>query len=475
MRYILLVEDDSDLREALEDTLELESWPYISAANRQEALLQMQQHQVGLVVSDVNMPVMDGHQLLASIQLNWPAVPVILMTAYGSIEQAVAAMREGVADYLVKPFEPEVLIKIIAPLWQAQQPTAAGKQNKSGKSEQPLVADPASLELLQLASRVAKSDASVMIGGESGTGKEVLARYIHAQSPRANQPFIALNCAAIPDTLLEATLFGYEKGAFTGATASTPGKFEQADGGTILLDEITEMPLVLQAKLLRILQEQEVERLGGRKIIQLNVRVLATSNRDLKEAVAAGKFREDLYYRLNVFPLAWPPLRSRPGDILPLAEFLLGKHSQRMGLSHPPQLSQAAAQALMQHTWPGNVRELENVVQRALILATGTEITLSNLIIEPGSVLAARQSINAQSEASQAAIAQPEEQEDNKDHQSLTSEDLKEDLWSKECKMILQALEKEEGRKKETADRLGISPRTLRYKLAKMREEGFNV
>lgn len=475
MRYILLVEDDSDLREALEDTLELEGWPYISAANGQEALLQMQQHQVGLVVSDVNMPVMDGHQLLASIQLNWPAVPVILMTAYGSIEQAVAAMREGVADYLVKPFEPEVLIKIIAPLWQAQQPTAAGKQNKSGKSEQPLVADPASLELLQLASRVAKSDASVMIGGESGTGKEVLARYIHAQSPRANQPFIALNCAAIPDTLLEATLFGYEKGAFTGATASTPGKFEQADGGTILLDEITEMPLGLQAKLLRILQEQEVERLGGRKIIQLNVRVLATSNRDLKEAVAAGKFREDLYYRLNVFPLAWPPLRSRPGDILPLAEFLLGKHSQRMGLSQPPQLSQAAAQALTQHTWPGNVRELENVVQRALILATGAEITLSNLIIEPSSVLAARQSINAQSEASQAAIAQPEEQEDNKDHQSLASEDLKEDLWSKECKMILQALEQEEGRKKETADRLGISPRTLRYKLAKMREEGFNV
>ena len=210
MQQILIVEDDADLREALEDTLALEGWSYVSAENGQEALLKMKKHPISLVVSDVNMPVMDGHQLLTAVQKNWPGVPVVLMTAYGSIDQAVDAMRKGVADYLVKPFDPDVLVKVIKPLLQAQ---AGGKQLKA---DQPIVEDPTSRELLNLASRVAKSDASVMIGGESGTGKEVLARFIHAESDRADKPFIAINCAAIPESLLEATLFGYEKGAFTG-------------------------------------------------------------------------------------------------------------------------------------------------------------------------------------------------------------------------------------------------------------------
>lgn len=446
MQPILIVEDDADLREALEDTLELEGWSYISADNGQEALLKMKQQPVSLVVSDVSMPIMDGHQLLKAVQENWPGIPVVLMTAYGTIDQAVAAMRQGVADYLVKPFEPEVLIKVLKPLLQAQQ----GSQQAA--ADQPIVNDPASRELLQLASRVAKSDASVMIGGESGTGKEVLARFIHAESDRADQPFVAINCAAIPESLLEATLFGYEKGAFTGASASTPGKFEQAEGGTILLDEVTEMPLELQAKLLRVLQEQEVERLGGRKVLQLNVRVLATSNRDLKQAVADGLFREDLYYRLNVFPLAWPPLRSRPADIVPLATYLIAKHAQRMGVKRLPELQAEAAKKLEEHTWPGNVRELENVVQRALILATGDQITLQSLVIEVD-------------------LSAPP----SKPRAEFSGEALKEDLWEKERQMILDALKQEAGRKKETAERLGVSPRTLRYKLAKMREEGFSV
>lgn len=448
MPQVLIVEDDTDLREALEDTLSLEGWSYVSAGNGQEALLLLKKESVSLIVSDVSMPVMDGHRLLESVRENWPGIPVVLMTAFGSINQAVEAMRQGAADYLVKPFEPDVLIRVLRPLLQAQTKAAAGE------AAGPVVDDPASRELLKLASRVAKSDASVMIGGESGTGKEVLARYIHQQSARADKPFVAINCAAIPESLLEATLFGYEKGAFTGANSSAPGKFEQADGGTLLLDEVTEMPLELQAKLLRVLQEQEVERLGSRKTLKLDVRVLATSNRNLKQSVAEGLFREDLYYRLNVFPLAWPPLRERKADIVPLAKALILKHAERMGVSRLPNLHPEAEKKLREHSWPGNVRELENVMQRALILSTGDQITLESLVIE------CEASIRPQE-----TVAAP--------RQELLGEDLREDLREQEYRMILEALQQERGKKKETAERLGISPRTLRYKLARMRDEGF--
>ncbi|MBE0505313.1 MAG: sigma-54-dependent Fis family transcriptional regulator [Marinospirillum sp.] len=445
MPQVLIVEDDADLREALEDTLSLEGWSYISAENGQEALLMLKKEPVSLIVSDVSMPVMDGHRLLESVREKWPGVPVVLMTAFGSINQAVEAMRKGAADYLVKPFDPDVLIRVLRPLLQAQSKVVPGE------AEGPVVDDPASRELLKLASRVAKSDASVMIGGESGTGKEVLARYIHLQSARADKPFVAINCAAIPESLLEATLFGYEKGAFTGANASAPGKFEQADGGTLLLDEVTEMPPELQSKLLRVLQEQEVERLGSRKTLKLNVRVLATSNRNLKQSVAEGLFREDLYYRLNVFPLAWPPLRERKADIVPLAKALIVKHAQRMGVSQLPGLHPEAARRLMEHSWPGNVRELENVMQRALILTTGDQITLDSLVIE------------FEAAATRLPVVR----------QEIVSEDLREDLREQEYRIILDALQQERGKKKETAERLGISPRTLRYKLARMRDEGF--
>lgn len=448
MQQILIVEDDADLREALEDTLALEGWSYSSVANGQEALLFLKRQQVGLVVSDVSMPLMDGHQLLESIRELWPGLPVVLMTAFGSINQAVEAMRKGAADYLVKPFDPDVLVRVLRPLLASKPGAAPAEQ------EGPVVEDAASLDLLQLAGRVAKSDASVMIGGESGTGKEVLARYIHAQSNRASLPFVAINCAAIPESLLEATLFGYEKGAFTGANASTPGKFEQADGGTLLLDEVTEMPLELQAKLLRVLQEQEVERLGSRKTLKLNVRVLATSNRNLRQAVNDGLFREDLYYRLNVFPLAWPALRDRTGDILPLARALLVKHARRMGIAPVPELQPEAARILLQHSWPGNVRELENVMQRALILVAGNQITAQSLVIER---------VDASPEVLVTRHTEP----------AFSGEALREDLREQEYRMILDALRMEGGKKKETAERLGISPRTLRYKLARMREDGF--
>jgi two-component system response regulator FlrC len=326
--------------------------------------------------------------------------------------------------------------------------------------------EPASLQLLELAARVAQSDSTVLITGESGTGKEVLARYIHQQSPRAAKPFIAINCAAIPDNMLEATLFGHEKGAFTGAIASAPGKFELAEGGTILLDEISEMPQGLQAKLLRVLQEREVERVGARKPIALNIRVLATSNRDLAGEVAAGRFREDLYYRLSVFPLAWRPLRERPADILPLAERLLAKHVKKM--NHPPiRLSPQAQTSLVSHAWPGNVRELDNAIQRALILQQGGLIQSQDLCLTAAIGLApvAAPTLAALANAAPAAEETP----------PVEAGVLGEDLRRREFQVIIDTLRAERGRRKEAAERLGISPRTLRYKLAQMRDAGLDV
>ncbi|MCF5652420.1 response regulator, partial [Pseudomonas syringae] len=304
---VLLVEDDLSLREALGETLELAGYDYQAVGSAEEALVAADAQPFSLVISDVNMPGMDGHQLLSLLRSRHPQLPVLLMTAHGAVERAVDAMRQGAADYLVKPFEPKALIALVAR-------HALGRLEPAER-DGPIAVEPASIQLLNLASRVAKSDSTVLISGESGTGKEVLARFIHQNSPRADKPFIAINCAAIPDNMLEATLFGHEKGSFTGAIAAQAGKFEQADGGTILLDEISEMPLGLQAKLLRVLQEREVERVGARKPIVLDIRVVATTNRDLAGEVAAGRFREDLFYRLSVFPLAWQGLRSTAPDI----------------------------------------------------------------------------------------------------------------------------------------------------------------
>ena len=306
---VLIVEDDANLREALFDTLSGDSVPVLTADSGPQALEILDREPVGLVVSDLQMEPMDGVTLLGRIHEQHPTMPAVLMTAYGSIENAVAAMRNGALDYLVKPFPADELIKIVSKYLQPVIDVA-----------RPVAEDPASIDLLRVAERVAATEATVTISGESGCGKEVIARFIHGSSARRDAPFVAINCAAIPENMLEAMLFGHEKGAFTGATSSHPGKFEQANKGTLLLDEISEMDLQLQAKLLRVIQEKEVERIGGRKTITLDVRVLATTNRDLRKSVAAGLFREDLYYRLNVFPLHIPPLRDRPLDILPLAE-----------------------------------------------------------------------------------------------------------------------------------------------------------
>ncbi|WP_256830240.1 sigma-54 dependent transcriptional regulator [Pseudomonas sp. Pse1] len=450
---VLLVEDDRALREALADTLLLGGHDYCAVGSAEEALERAAQEQFNLVVSDVNMPGMDGHQLLSALRVRHPQLPVLLMTAHGAVERAVDAMRQGAADYLVKPFEPRALLDLV------ERHALGGLDSCEG----PVAFEPASAQLLELAARVARSDSTVLISGESGTGKEVLARYIHQHSRRASQPFIAINCAAIPDNMLEATLFGHEKGAFTGAIAAQAGKFEQADGGTILLDEISEMPLGLQAKLLRVLQEREVERVGARKPITLDIRVVATTNRDLAGEVAAGRFREDLYYRLSVFPLAWRPLRERTADILPLAERLLAKHVNKMQHAHA-RLSKQAQACLVGYPWPGNVRELDNAIQRALILQQGGVIEPQDFCLSGPVACAPLPVIAPSTMAARPAAVEAE-----------SAGALGDDLRRREFQMIIDTLRAERGRRKEAAERLGISPRTLRYKLAQMRDAGMDV
>jgi two-component system, response regulator FlrC len=331
-------------------------------------------------------------------------------------------------------------------------PAGVGSCARRAESD-PVACAPSSRRLVDLARRVALSDCTVLVVGESGTGKEILARYIHRRSPRGGRPFVAVNCAAIPENMLEAMLFGYERGSFTGAHAAHPGKFEQAQGGTLLLDEVTEMPLGLQAKLLRVLQEREVERLGGRMPVSLDVRVIATTNRRLREEVAAGRFREDLYYRLNVFPLAIAPLRLRRDDVLPLAMQLL---TGRCRPGEPiPALSAEAAHLLLTYGWPGNVRELDNLLQRALILVNGPVIRPEHIQFELANEM-------PQPAAGAAAAAD-------------AGRSLAGSLVQAERDLILDALRNHQGSRREAAERLGISPRTLRYKLARLREAGIDV
>ncbi|HTN33654.1 MAG TPA: sigma-54 dependent transcriptional regulator [Marinobacter sp.] len=476
---ILIVEDDRDLREALVTTLELAKFRVREASDGHEALIRLAEAPVDMVVSDVNMPGLSGHELLNEVQRLYPGLPMMLITAYGQISHAVSAMQAGAIDYLVKPFEPQVLVDAVSKVVGGARPASV---------DAPVAEDPVSKRTFQLAAKVAGSDSTVMISGESGTGKEVLARYIHQQSPRADQPFVAINCAAIPENMLEAMLFGHEKGAFTGAIASSPGKFEQANGGTLLLDEISEMELGLQSKLLRVLQEREVERIGGRKTISLDVRVIATTNRNLADYVRENKFREDLYYRLTVFPMHWEPLRGRPLDIMPLANSLLKAHCRKMKLTGIT-IAPDARQALMSHGWPGNVRELDNAIQRALVLHQGNVIHAGDLCLELGitgtsgngqavqpflstvpEVACGTVSIdNTENEALAVSIPRAAEVEDS------TVGSLGDDLRQQEFRIIIQTLRQERGRRNRAAEQLGISPRTLRYKLAQMRDAGIDL
>jgi two-component system response regulator FlrC len=441
---VLIVEDDDALRDALCVTLEGAGHRVTGVADGPAALERIGRNAYGLVLSDLRMQPMDGIELLAAIRARMPQLPVLLMTAFGEVDKAVQAMRAGACDFLLKPFEPSTLIELVG---RYGLPPAAG--------DRVIAEDPATRQLLALAARVARTDTTVMLTGESGTGKEVIARYIHLQSARRDAPFVAINCAAIPDNLLEATLFGYEKGAFTGAQSAQPGKFEQAEGGTLLLDEISEMPLGLQAKLLRVLQEREVDRVGGRKPVALDIRVLATSNRDMAAEVRNGRFREDLYYRLNVFPIAIPPLRERTADIAPLARHCLSALAARSG--RRAQLSAGALALLGAHHWPGNVRELENTLQRALILAPGETVEPEHLVLPPPA--------SPMGESSAGAVIATR-------GAATPIETLAPSMREVERSHILETLAAVGGSRKRAVELLGISERTLRYKLRQYREEG---
>jgi two-component system response regulator FlrC len=438
---VLVVEDDAPLRDALVDTLAFAGYRTLAAAGADQALAVLQGAPVALMISDVHMPGADGHQLLRAARRLQPELPVVLLTAYGTVSGAVEAIRDGAVDYLQKPFESGSLLALAKRLVPAP---AYG-------DDDPVAEDPGSRRLLQLAGRVAASDATVLITGESGTGKEVLARFVHRRSRRADGPFVAINCAAIPESMLEAVLFGHERGAFTGAHLSRAGKFEMAQGGTLLLDEISEMELTLQAKLLRVLQEREVERIGGSGTIRLDVRVIATSNRRLRDEVAAGRFREDLFYRLNVVPLAIAPLRDRPGDILPLVERALRRWGDPGAATI---LDDGARAALLAHAWPGNVRELENLVQRALVLAGGCRLEAADLAFETTPTLSGPC-------GRQAAAPEP-------------APGLGGELRERERRLIIEAI-LATGTRERAATRLGISPRTLRHKLQQMRAAGVEI
>jgi two-component system, response regulator FlrC len=404
------------------------------------ALQLLASEDIGLVISDVHMPGANGYELLSSIMRLRPYLPVVLMTAYGTVAQAVAAMREGATDYIVKPFDAQALIDM------------AQRQLAARVTPNELIAiDPESKRLVGLARKIAENDATVLITGESGTGKEVYARFIRDNSMRADKPFVAINCAAIPENMLEASLFGYEKGAFTGALAAHAGKFEQAQGGTLLLDEISEMDLGLQAKILRVLQEREVERLGSTRTISLDVRVIATSNRDLPEEVRNARFRADLFYRLNVMSLRLAALRERRGDILPLARRAM-QACARAGQA-ALSLSADAEDKLMRYEWPGNARELNNIVQRAAWLAAGGMIDAADLDTGMTNAVAAQ-------------TAEPPAAQDLR---------LNRDLKDRERDLILATLRVTGGSRKLTAERLGISPRTLRHKLQQLKAAGVNV
>jgi DNA-binding NtrC family response regulator len=375
---ILLVEDKDSLRTMLRHALERQGHAVIEAKDQPEAIKHLQQAQPAIVLSDLRLPEGDGFGVLRASKEFDPDVPVIVMTAYGSIEDAVAAMKEGAMDFLAKPVDPDHLLLLVARGLEQRRIVTENlllKEELAVRRGAPLlVGEDASLRKVFVGlQRAATTDTTVLIEGESGTGKELFARSLHALSGRADSPFVAINCAAIPETLLETELFGYEKGAFTGAVARKPGKFEIAHRGTLFLDEIGDLPLTLQAKILRALEEKRFERVGGTASVQVDVRLVAATNRGLKAAVAARRFREDLYFRLSVFPITIPPLRERPGDVPLLARYFVDRFCRDLK-KKPLVLSPEAVEHLQAYRWPGNVRELQNCIERAVILADGDSI-----------------------------------------------------------------------------------------------------
>jgi len=442
---ILVVEDDEQLQTALTKVLSQHGYEVTVAKDGYEGLERVEQNPPWLVLTDLSLPGKGGMEFLREVRTQGYHMPVIVMTAYGGVDVAVQALKYGATDFLEKPFPLDRLEKIIQQLDDdrgEQRPVPRGTQGKTADDEPCegfLTRNPKVLQTLKMLDMVSSSSATILIQGESGTGKEVLARYIHRKSPRAHQPFVAINCAALPEGLLESELFGYEKGAFTGALARRAGKFELAHKGTILLDEIGEMSLGLQAKLLRVLQEREIDRLGSQKPVQVDVRVLVTTNRNLAQEVQAGRFREDVYYRLSVMPFTLPPLRDRPEDIQLLAEHFA--HSWFKRNRRPwSGISDEAMLYLKSQPWRGNVRELANVIERGVLLSGDGLLQVEHFQCEEPTL--GTSSYQAPSGT----------------------------IWEMERDLILRTLEQHHGNRTHAARTLGISIRTLRNKLREYRQ-----
>jgi len=458
-KKVLIVDTDLELAKTLAGYLSRTNHQVRVAATGADALAALNDGAAfDLVITALNLPGVDGMEILRRAKRHDPATPVVILTSQGSVRHAVEAMREGAADFLLKPVTVDLLEELSSRM--LKPPAAAGEGG--GRRGRPIVTQDGRMKrLLEMAKAVADSRATVLISGESGTGKELFARYLHENSSRCGATFVAVNCASLPEGLLESELFGHEKGAFTGAIAKKPGKFELAHGGTILLDEVSEMAPALQAKLLRVLQEGEIDRVGGKRPVPVDVRVVATTNRDLKEHIEKGEFREDLFYRLNVIPLKVPPLRERPGDVLLLAEHFLARYAAENG-KPGLRLGEAARRAIIAHAWPGNVRELQNTMERAVLLAPGPEVTPADLLFEdhlPGPA----EAIETMATASAAAAG-------------AENLGLPPTLREAEKMLIMRALDQTEGNRTHAAKVLGISVRTLRNKLNEYKSEhGFSL
>ena len=455
---ILIVDDEPSMRMALSESLMSCGYTVDTAIDGQDALRKLAQKDFNLVITDMRMPKLGGMDVLKSVKRNSPETSVIVITAYGTVNTAVEAMKEGASEFIMKPFSLDDLEGVVQSVLNTNGDKHAGDGDPAaaGSAVDPrefITRDPGMLALLDMLKSVSKSKSTVLIQGESGTGKELIARYVYRYSNRSSMPFVAINCAAVPHNLLESEMFGYEKGAFTGAAQRRLGKFELADGGTLLLDEVSEMDIQLQAKLLRAIQESEIDRLGGKDPVVVDVRIIATSNADLKKDIKDKKFREDLYYRLNVIPVRVPPLRDRSGDIPLLADHFLTKYAQ-LNRKKKPRISADAMNLLNQHEWPGNVRELENVIERAVLICTDGLILQEHLILEGNE--------------KPAAPCLP----DGKEPPQLfpTGGQTLRDM---EKNLIFETLRDVKGNKTKASKMLGISVRTMRNKLNEYKIDSF--
>jgi two-component system response regulator FlrC len=479
---ILVVDDEVEMRIAMSAAIKKYGHPVELSHNAIDAFNKVKKNSYSMVITDMTMPKRSGLELLKDIKALDPSIPIVLVTAYGTIDTAISAMKHGAFDYIQKPFDFDTFIFLIERALSYKEDqilklvkekfvvktkgtkrTGLSLKNRANYKEI-ITKNEGMTNLMKMAKSIAPSKASILIQAESGTGKELLAQYIHKNSDRADRPFIAINCAALPENLLESELFGHKKGAFTGAINDHRGKFEQANGGTLLLDEISEMPMALQAKLLRVLQEFTVDRVGGTETFSVDVRVIATTNRNIINSIDAGDFREDLYFRLNVIPLELPPLRERKDDIPVLADYFVHKHCE---INHrkPLQIHSDVYNLLKSYNWRGNIRELENVIERAVLLTTGDTIMIPSLL------MLATTKANQQGNEE---ITRTEENSTNDDPDILELR-VGISLGESEKQLIFKTLNATDGNRTKAAEILGISIRTLRNKLNEYKEKGENL